>query len=387
MTRSAAVIRKEPPTTAAANGKMIVLLPQSDLELDPENPRLVLSPNADQLTVLKKLYAEEDLLELAPSIARNGFFVEEPLVVIPHPKRSKRYVVVEGNRRLATVNILGDAALRKRLGATDWPEINKARCESLRRLPCVVHETREQVEAFLIYRHITGIKKWDYFQKSRYVARLIDRGSPIDDIESQIGDDVGTIKKLYQNFLVFKHIRDDLSFDTSRIAQNFSILEVALGQRPIKRFLGLPARLPTAKTERLIEDDQKLQNLRELVSWIFGDPETGEEKIITDHRDINSKLAKVIGHPTALQYLRETRDLDAAFERSWDEKEFFVRQLLAAGRSLKRALGEAPRFADDSDIAITEQVVAVRKLVNALCEILKIDADSADSNDTKPNHQ
>ncbi|HKZ39324.1 MAG TPA: hypothetical protein VJ044_00090, partial [Candidatus Hodarchaeales archaeon] len=55
--------------------------------------------------VLEALYSSFDLDELAVSMAQNGYFDEEPHVVVGQSKKegTKEFTVVEGNRRVATI--------------------------------------------------------------------------------------------------------------------------------------------------------------------------------------------------------------------------------------------------------------------------------------------
>ena len=52
------------------------------IDLDPENPRLIVPPNASQVELATQLYEQEGLDELVPSFQENGYFAEEPLVVV-----------------------------------------------------------------------------------------------------------------------------------------------------------------------------------------------------------------------------------------------------------------------------------------------------------------
>src|SRR5437870_7331683 len=97
------------------------------LLLDPENPRLEsVTTSSDQKELLKVMWREMAVNEVALSIAENGFFEEEPLFAIPGPKvNGKRgYIVVEGNRRLTAVKLLRDEELRRFVRATDLPAID-----------------------------------------------------------------------------------------------------------------------------------------------------------------------------------------------------------------------------------------------------------------------
>jgi hypothetical protein len=62
----------------------IRLLPVQDLLLDPENPRLeAVTSTTNQTELIKAMWREMAVDEVALSIAENGFFEEEPLFVIP----------------------------------------------------------------------------------------------------------------------------------------------------------------------------------------------------------------------------------------------------------------------------------------------------------------
>src|SRR5579871_1317398 len=112
----------------------IKLLRVRDLLLDPENPRLeAVTSTTDQPELIRAMWKEMAVDEVALSIAENGFFEEEPLFVIPeHPGTDgPRFIVVEGNRRLTAVKLLLDEKLRVAVKATSLPSISDQRHEQL----------------------------------------------------------------------------------------------------------------------------------------------------------------------------------------------------------------------------------------------------------------
>jgi hypothetical protein len=350
-------------TNNPASERAIIPRPVSNLLLDPQNPRLTLEPNASQDAILKRMYIDEALEELASSFSRNGYFWEEPLVVVPSGKASDKFIVVEGNRRLAAIKLLTDATLRKKLNVTDFPELTAKRETELKSVPTVAYSSREDIVPYLGFRHITGVKKWEPFAKARYVAGLINSGVPISQIEESIGDEARTVKKLYQTFIVYKQVEDDLDLDTKEVRSNFSLLEVTLGQQPIKDLLGVPRELPKGITETVVPK-KGLAHLKELISWVYGDPSSGELRVITDSRQISKRLAPVIANDESREYLRKTRDLEGAYERSGGERQYYLRQLTAAGRAVERALGIASLYKGDEEIV--SQVERLATLVDAL---------------------
>ncbi len=333
------------------------------LLLDPENPRISIEPAASQLEILKLFFTNEALEELALSLVRNGYFHAEPVVVVSVSEGQNLFTVVEGNRRVATVKILLDANLRRQLGATDWPHDSKERLTELRSIPTVRYETRDAVVPYLGLRHITGIKTWDTFAKARYVSRLIEAGHSIAEVEEVIGDSAGTVKKLYQAFVTYRQITSDLQMEGKPVETNFSFLEVTLAQQAIKQYLGIGRVLPTHPIQEVVPNN-KLENLREVVSWVFGDPQEGCERVITDSREIGRVLAPVVADTEALAYLQAHRDLHGAYEYSGGEQQSLLRQFQAARRAVQRVLEILPLDANDPEVKAERE--RLKTIVDAL---------------------
>ena len=78
------------------------------LDFDPENPRFYDSVGANDgdARAIQRMLEQENLEELVGSIGNQGFFAGEPLLVTPNPKSEGRWIVVEGNRRLAALRVL-----------------------------------------------------------------------------------------------------------------------------------------------------------------------------------------------------------------------------------------------------------------------------------------
>ena len=92
--------------------------------LDHDNPRLPAGLDAADQEALIKYFADNYALgELAESMARNGYFDEEPLLTIPDGGGSSNLVTVEGNRRLATLKLLTNEDLRHRIVVDGWDEL------------------------------------------------------------------------------------------------------------------------------------------------------------------------------------------------------------------------------------------------------------------------
>ncbi len=147
----------------------------ADLLLDDKNPRLVeltIGNEPSQFDLLKTLFEQMAVEEVAMSIAYNGYFAHEPLII--EPTEGNKYTVIEGNRRLAAVQLLLSAELRKKLKATDLPDIDSIdpkRRKELETLPAFV-STRKDVWRYLGFKHVNGPATWGAYAKAQYIAEV-----------------------------------------------------------------------------------------------------------------------------------------------------------------------------------------------------------------------
>lgn len=276
--------------------------------------------------------------EVAISIAANGFYEHEPLIVIAESKKAtKRYVVVEGNRRLAAVLLLMDAKLRDRVGATDLPTISKKLRNELETLPVSIHTSRKDLWSYLGFRHINGTKPWDSFSKAQYVARVREQYSiSLREIAQRIGDRHSTVLRLYNGYVVLQQAESKAGFDRSDRMRNrfyFSHLYTAVDQPEFRRFLGLkdgelgPNPVPRNKTHEL----------RELMIWLYGRQSTNTQPLVLSQNPDLNNLREVIGNASALASLRRGYSLQRAHEISVGDERRFREALTAAKEELQEA--------------------------------------------------
>lgn len=330
------------------------------LFLDKDNPRLpenVQGQNEEEL--LKTLYKGFNLDELMDSMRQNGYFDEEPLVVIPRNVPSKlskadassdefikfiksattTFTVIEGNRRVAAAKLLTDPKLRSQLNIKQWQEVPPEIIDDLKLLPAIVYTKRSDVIPYMGVRHIIGIQKWDSYPKARYIARLIDQAKTLSDVETQIGDSQGSVRKNYISYKLLQQARDEFDYNTKLVEEGkFSFLILAIGQGPIKRYLGLPTRIKDTDPNAPVPGD-KIKSLQSLTSWLFGDDKNSP--VIEESRDITDYLSHVVESPDALKHLERTRDLKEAYDLSDGEEQMILRYLAAINSKLQTVLGLA----------------------------------------------
>lgn len=377
-------------------------IPLSMLELDIKNPRLAEEHHGGtQLDILKVLYDEYDLGEIAYSMVENGYFDEEPIVVVPCnlPKNFKwdeninklqssfdeivatskgvKFFVIEGNRRIGTAKLLTDVILRQKLKVkdSDFPKIkDKAVEDDLKIIPAIIYKDRKDISPYLGVRHITGILKWEAYAKARYISARIEeeekKGKNIEEsireVQKKVGDRTDVIKKQYMFYKIFDQAKDDLDLDMNAIIDRFSLITVAINSPSIRDFIGVPSYKDVAFNKPLVPKN-RLKNLEILLTWIFGN---GKDKspILTDSRNITHRLAPILADEEATEYLLKYGNLEEAYERSGGDKEFVKKKINSAKRAVTSALQAAYNYKEDKEIIglIDELTKAVDELKKAV---------------------
>lgn len=334
----------------------------SNLHLDPLNPRLpedIQGKSEEEINYA--LYRFFDVDELAYSMAENGYFDEEPLVAIPNNLPEKfqnidsneltgnseyeafiqnpttHFTVVEGNRRLSTIKLLLSDDLKHKFKIRSLPEISEEIRNDISILPVIIYPKRTEVLPYLGVRHISGIKKWEPYAKARYVAKMVEQGFTIDDIQKQVGDRNNSARKIYLCYQLIDLAKYEFDLNTEKAENFFSYLLLASGQGSIKDYLGIEKRLQDIDLTNPIPNEKK-QNLKNIFSWLFGE---GKEKlpVIKESRDITEKLSPVLRNAAATTYLLNTRDLSEAYERSDGEQDLLKKYLMKANSLLEKSLG------------------------------------------------
>lgn len=275
------------------------------LILDPRNPRLDLGPAPSQRDLGRALARNFDLLELAESLVDHGYFKEEPLVAIAD---GDKFIVIEGNRRLATLQVLLINGKMDEYGlrGTKWNELRDAALQrdDLGTVPVMVHEAREDVTPYLGFRHITGVKKWDPLAMARFISKHVEEALDYSGVARLIHSQIPTVRT---NHLAYRLLRQasDAGIDVSYAEKEFSVLYRALSEVGIRRFIQLDiGKSPEEATWPIPASE--LDHFQELLGFMFG-----PEAVIGESRDLHT-LSEVIKEPKALDKLRSTRDIEAA---------------------------------------------------------------------------
>lgn len=175
------------------------------LKLDLNNPRLPYKKEGyTHDTIINYMLHHGSILSLMQSIAINGFFAGEPLVVLR--VSDDEFIVVEGNRRLSSLLLLNNpnSATIKQKTVSHLSE--EATDKDLTDIPCVVFHSREETSKFLGFKHIVGVKNWSALEKARYIYELrestINKELSLNDQSKELAKMIGSKSDYIKRFLV-----------------------------------------------------------------------------------------------------------------------------------------------------------------------------------------
>jgi hypothetical protein len=352
-------------STAKPDQDKIVWLDTDDLYLDERNPRLAGgAAKRDQQSLLAELWQEGALDELGLSIAENGFFPEEPLFVV---EEKGKWIVVEGNRRLATVKLLRSKKLQASVRA-ELPQLSGRKLAELESLPVSIYPNRKSLWAYVGFRHVNGPMTWDSWSKAQYIAQVHnDFGISLADIAQSIGDKNQTVMRLYRGLMILNQSAEQAGYDLSdRSKKHLSFSHLYTGLD----YAGFQAHLGLGKDDGYKPNPIKksfLPNLRELMVWLFGSREDEQPAVIRSQNPDLKRLDDVLKDKKALAALRSGLGLQVSHEISLGDVVRFRDILTRIKYDLQQAKGLALHgYKGDPDLRRTARDIS--ELADSLLE-------------------
>ena len=372
-------------------------IPLSLINLDNENPRIEEEGiQGDEFSLIKHFYLLYDLEGLAYSMSVNGYFDEEPIIVVPKnlPKEFKfiediekmevelnnlienkkiSFKVIEGNRRIASAKLLASPELRKRVGIRSFPEISEAKIkEDLKSIPSIVYRKKEEVFSYLGIKHIEGPLKWGAYSKAKYIAKMIeneresnkDVNKCVKIVQGKIADRSDVIKKQYISYRLFEEVRrESLDINFKDMINRFSLVGEILNRLSIRDFIEIPSYNEINFDKNFISK-KNVDKIEMLLIWVFGNE--SNRPIITDSRKIKI-LSAILTSQESTNYFIKYENLEDAFERSRGEKEFLLKKLEGIKNSISLALGILFKFKKDKEVSnlIEEIKEGVHELIKS----------------------
>jgi hypothetical protein len=353
-----------------------------ELYLDPKNPRLTGQEFtvADQTGILRFLWQDKEVSELVDSIAYNGYWQQEVLFVT---RESGKFVVVEGNRRLAAVKLLRSPEICQQIGAKGVRTgLRSSVTATYDKLPVIVC-TRIDLWMYMGFKHLNGPQEWDSIAKAEYIARVHeDFKVPLPDIAGTIGDRHDTVRRLYQGLAVLRQAERAGVFRKDNVWGKrfpYSHLWTGLGYSSIQKFLGIKAE---AKDKPDPVPAKNISRLGELCLWLFGSKDPVKKPLIKSQNPDLRKLSEVLESEkgyAALSRMKDGEELEDIWRFSRGDETMLLESLVEAEKALREAHGYLPTGYTTEKRDLLQQGKTVLKLAEAICVHMDKTREAKDS--------
>ena len=317
----------------------------NDLLLDPTNARLGrnnIGRDVKQEKVLE-LMKDWTLDELAVSFLESGFWPHEALLVVRENLYGKpALVVVEGNRRLAALKYLYQA-IRGKPASKKWAEIAEGASPPTKlfeRIPYLEVSSRKEIEAFLGFRHVTGIKEWKPAEKAEYIAKLIeDSRMSYEEVRRKIGSKTPTVRQHYISYRLLLQMEDEEGISLKHVEDKFSVLYLSLRTAGVRKYLQIDIKAEPKAAKRPVPAS-RLRALANFALWLFGDDTTAP--IVKESRQVDD-FGIILDSSKAAEYLErsERPDFDKAFRIAGGDEPEVIKLIEKAADNIELALSRA----------------------------------------------
>ena len=277
---------------------MAITISPLELYLDESNPRFVILTTRSQADIRKYLLTYENVCQLVKGINEyGGLLPGERIVVL---KENDRYVVIEGNRRTCSLQLLLSRNLIPDKFNQHIPHATQKLIENCSTIEVDVLDSRDAALELMSKRHIEGVMQWKPLAKKQFFAanyrdgngQSISTLSQITDIkENEIRSDIREYKLFYSAYMKYTTAHPDFDRDI-----------VDLKTDPFWRIFKAKFQLPNGNKvsprEFLkIEYDETLNTVSSLPGTLFEEITqlVFEQAIVLEHINTRHVLSDIPG--------------------------------------------------------------------------------------------
>lgn len=302
-----------------------------------------------------ELMKDWTLDELALSFLESGFWPHEALLVVVEKLYGKSVsVVVEGNRRLAALKYL-HAALDGYPASKKWAEIADNAKPSDRlftNIPYIRLDSRKDIEAFLGFRHVTGIKEWKPAEKAEYIAKMIEESRmTYEQVMRKIGSKTPVVRQHYISYRLLLQMEDEEDISLKQVEDKFSVLYLSLRTAGAQKYLQIDIKAEPREARRPVPPS-KLKALANFALWLFGDEK--RQPVVKESRQVDD-FGFILQSRKAVEYLEraERPSFDIAFNLAGGAESQVVRLLEKAADNIELALSRAHLHVKSEKLRLT----------------------------------
>ena len=253
---------------------------------------------------------QENVRDLVASIKANGWLDIDPILV--ERTDTRRYLVVEGNRRVATLKYL------QRRHEEDAVDLGNLDASLFSEVPVVFYQDAGERDRLVMMglHHISGKRRWPAINRARAMEQLLPHFHHDADAVCQA---LGVSKREFNlsvRTLALVDAYKESDYGDQLQSEQYNLFREVLKSEEMRTWLGWDHAARAAANR---------SNLNRLFSWMSREPESDEGAEDAQDIDVRSspdpvvttgghvrELAKIIADPEAVQSLDETRSLQEA---------------------------------------------------------------------------
>lgn len=284
---------------------------------------------------------------------RNGYIPVERIVVRPYEHSEDKYLVIEGNRRLAAIKwILEDCEAGVRIDETVQ--------QSILDLPVIIAEQEAPDEIFraslMGIRHVSGTKEWGGYQRSKLIVKMRD-DLRLDSAEvaERLGLSTQEVNRRYKAFKALQQMHGDEDHGGQARYSMYPLFHEAVSLPVVRTWLGWD------EDRCLFTNTEKLALFYDLITPT--EPEDGDTvdpKIAT--KDQVRELRIILTKPEAERVLVDPmRSFQDAIDVSRQEarSHLWVWEIGAAIRSLETMGIKDLKSLSEENISLLQRLARV----------------------------
>ena len=253
---------------------------------------------------------QENVRDLVASIKANGWLDIDPILV--ERTDTRRYLVVEGNRRVATLKYL------QRRHEEDAVDLGNLDAAVFSEVPVVFYQDAGERDRLVMMglHHISGKRRWPAINRARAMEQLLPHFHNDADAVCQA---LGVSKREFNlsvRTLALVDAYKQSDYGDQLQSEQYNLFREVLKSEEMRTWLGWDHTVRAAANR---------SNLNRLFSWMSREPEADEGTEDAEDVDLRSspdpvittgghvrELAKIIADPGAIKSLDETRSLQEA---------------------------------------------------------------------------
>ena len=255
-------------------------------------------------------HQQDNVRDLIASIKVNGWLEIDSILVESRDKG--RFLVVEGNRRVATLKYL------QRRYEEDAIDLGKLDASTFSKLPVVLYQDASERKHLVMMglHHISGKRRWPAINRARAMAQLLSHfHGDADAVCEALGVSKREFNLSVRTLALVKAYKDSDYGDQLR-SEQYNLFREVLKSEAMRTWLGWDHTALAASNQ---------SNLNRMFSWMSREAESDDGEEDGQDVDIGSmsdpvittgghvrELGKIIEDPEAVKSLDETRSLQQA---------------------------------------------------------------------------